>query len=181
MKVTEVIDNIFIIDYDSYKDERGEFNAIWNRLEFKRLSGIKFNPIQLNQSISKKDVLRGMHFQDYPVSQNKLITIQQGSIIDVVVDIRKKSKDFGKIFMTKLDVKNPQAIFVTGGFAHGFLALEENTVVNYLVDEQYVFTHQGCINAFDKDLRIPWPIESHKVIVSERDLQGLEFKQFKGI
>lgn len=176
----QVIKDVFLMNLNKFTDERGSFSVVWNYEEIKKSTGIRFKPIQLNQSISDKNVIRGMHYQDYPVAQSKLITVVQGSIIDVVIDIRKRSETFKQMFCTTLSDENNRALFVPQGFAHGFMALEENTIVNYLVDEEFVETHQASIHPFSFENKI-WPINKSEAIISKRDLEGLDFKTFQGI
>lgn len=131
MKIVNTeFNDLYVMDYGSYHDDRGEFvktihaeTFIENNLEY-RFTESFF-------SVSKKDVIRGMHFQLPPADHVKLVYVVTGAIIDVVLDIRKESRTYGKFFSIELSSNNRKGIYIGKGFAHGFLSLEDNTTVEY--------------------------------------------------
>ena len=137
----------------------------------------KINFIQENQSLSKKNVFRGFHFQINPFSQSKLISVYKGKILDVIVDIRSNSKYFGKFLKIYLDSKNNNSLFIPKGFAHGFFALSEGTVVNYKVDNYYSKIHEKCLLLTDKKLRLNLTLSTKKKIISKKDKLGMSLNE----
>ncbi len=160
-----------IITSKTYRDKRGYFQENYKQKLFKKERFI-FNCI----SSSKKNVLRGMHLQTRN-SQGKYIAVVKGAILDVVIDLRKNSKTFGKYFKTILSDKNNKSIYIPAGFAHGFLGLKNENIIYYL-NTQYQ-NKKSAIGILwnDKDLKIKWPIK--KPILSKQDKRNLTFKQFK--
>ena len=158
-----------------FNDNRGNFRESINLKQLKK-NGINFIFKQQNIVFSKKNVLRGLHFQSYPKAQSKIITVLSGSIFDVVVDLRKKSKYFGKYFTFILSASNNYVLFVPKGFAHGYLTLTKNTIVVYNVDEYYFPKLQKTIIWNDKNLSIKWP-KSKNLIISKKDKNGNEFNK----
>ena len=173
VKKTE-FDGLLILQPKIFEDERGLFFESWNESVFKSL-GINISFIQDNQSVSKKNVLRGLHFQNYPDGQGKLVRVSKGSALDVVLDLRKDSKTFGKHFKYKLSDQNATMIWIPQGFAHGFIALEENTVFQYKCDALYNPESEECIAWNDPSLGIDWGINNP--IVSSKDQEGKLFKE----
>ena len=174
MKVEKTeFDGLLILQPKIFKDERGFFLESWNKSLFKSL-GLNMSFIQDNQSVSKKNVLRGLHFQNNPNGQGKLVRVTKGSVIDVALDIRKESKTYGKHFKYKLSDKNATMIWIPYGFAHGFIALEDQTVFQYKCDAFYHKESEECIAWNDPSLGIDWGIKNP--IVSSKDLEGKLFK-----
>jgi len=159
-----------IIKSNNFYDSRGFFREVFK----KKL--IKKNLIFGCLSKSKKNVLRGLHLQT-KFSQAKLVTVLKGKIFDVVVDLRKNSKTFGKSFSITLSANNPISIVVPRGCAHGFLGLENENIIYYLCDNYRSKKHEIGINWQDKDLNIKWPIKKPKV--SEKDKNNLSFILYK--
>jgi dTDP-4-dehydrorhamnose 3,5-epimerase len=120
-------------------------------------------------------VLRGLHYQLSPFSQTKLVRVVRGSVIDIVVDIRKSSPTFSKIFSIELTAQNKKQLLVPKGFAHGFVVLEDNTIFSYKCDELYNKESERGINPFDKSLSIDWGISKELAILSEKDLNSPSF------
>ena len=127
-------------------------------------------------SYSKKNVLRGLHFQS-KYSQAKLITVTHGKILDVAVDLRKRSKTFGKYFSIVLSDKNGKSLFIPEGFAHGFLTLDKENIVYYFNTKYRSIGNEVGLNWKDKDLNIKWPIK--KPILSQKDKNNMTFMEFK--
>ena len=141
------LDNVYIFEIQSFPDERGFFYESYNSIKFKSevdemQNGFNDNFYQDNISISSKNVLRGLHFQSSPYSQGKFIKVLKGSIYDVVVDLRLDSSTFGKWESFDINAKNNLALWVPKGFAHGFLSLEDNTIVSYKATNPYKKNHE---------------------------------------
>jgi dTDP-4-dehydrorhamnose 3,5-epimerase len=170
------IEGLIIIEPQIFKDSRGAFFESWNAKKFKQL-GINEDFVQDNQSVSSKGVLRGLHFQNPPYAQAKLVRVIEGSVLDVAVDLRKNSPTYGKHFSVILSEKNNKSFFIPKGFAHGFLSLEDNTVFNYKCSDYYNKESEGSLLWNDEDLKIDWQIDNP--LVSEKDLQADLFKNFK--
>ena len=162
-------DGLLILQPKIFKDERGLFFESWNESVFKSLE-LNISFIQDNQSVSKKNVLRGLHFQNYPHGQGKLVRVSKGSALDVVLDLRKDSKTYGKHFKYKLSDQNATMLWIPYGFAHGFIALEDQTVFQYKCDALYNPESEGCIAWNDPSIGIDWGIK--KPIVSDKDKEG---------
>ena len=170
------IEGLIIIEPQIFKDSRGAFFESWNAKKFKQL-GINEDFVQDNQSVSSKGVLRGLHFQNPPYAQAKLVRVIEGSVLDVAVDLRKNSPTYGKHFSVILSEQNNKSLFIPKGFAHGFLSLEDNTVFNYKCSDYYNKESEGSLLWNDEDLKIDWQIDNP--LVSKKDLQGDFFKNFK--
>ena len=169
-------EGLYIIQSNCFKDLRGSFNKLYNAKEFSEL-GLNFQIKEYYYSTSKKNVIRGMHFQLPPFSHSKMINVLTGSIIDVVLDLRKSSKTFKKFFKIKIDNPNT-SLFIPKGFAHGFKSLEDNTTVQYFVSSIYKPEYDTGIkyNSFGYD----WGHVENQII-SERDLNFPDLKRFKSI
>lgn len=159
-------DGLFIIQPKCFEDARGYFFESYNKNEFKK-NGLNLNFVQDNQSLSQKGVLRGMHFQNPPHAQGKLVRVIKGAVLDVVIDIRRKSKTFGKYFSIELNEQNKTMLYISEGFAHGFLTLEDNTIFFYKCTNFYNKASEDCILWNDPALNINWGISNP--IVSEKD------------
>ena len=160
-----------VIQSKSHKDNRGLFKEDYKKKNFKNK-----NFVFGCTSSSRKKVIRGLHIQTKH-SQGKYISVLKGTIFDVAVDLRKKSKTFGKHFKTILSDKNAKSIFVPAGFAHGFLALKKENIIYYTCTNYRSIKHEAGLLWNDKDLRIKWPIKNP--IISKKDKKNLKFKEFK--
>ncbi|MCC7332420.1 MAG: dTDP-4-dehydrorhamnose 3,5-epimerase [Flavobacteriales bacterium] len=165
-------EGLCIINPIIFNDARGCFYETYNKIIFQK-NGINTEFVQDNQSLSKKNVLRGLHFQKNPHSQGKLVRVIQGSVLDVVVDIRKSSETFGKHFKIKLSSENNTMLYIPEGFAHGFLALEDNTIFSYKCTNFYNKESECSILWSDKSLSIDWGIENP--ILTDKDHQASSF------
>ncbi len=172
--VNQALPDVLLIEPELFNDERGFFFESFNQRKFKSLTGIKNNFVQDNHSKSKKGVLRGMHYQQEPKAQGKLVKVISGEIYDVVVDLRKWSKTFGQYCATTLSSESKCTLWVPPGFAHGFLTLSETAEVEYKVDEYYDPSHEVCIIWNDETLNIKWPDQAEP-IVSDKDQRGVPF------
>ena len=172
---TPTISDLKLLHPNIYNDERGCFFESYNCQTFKNL-GITVVFLQDNQSCSKKNVIRGLHFQAPPFAQAKLVRVIKGAVIDVVVDLRKESPTYGQHFSVVLSEENQLQFYIPMGFAHGFAALEEDTVFAYKCSNVYHKDSERSILFNDEDLKINWNIENP--IVANKDLQGIRFKDF---
>lgn len=133
----------------------------------KHVGNIDF--VQDNESKSCKGTVRGLHFQKPPYAQSKLVRCVQGKILDIAVDLRKKSKYFSKVSTNILSEKNKLQIFIPKGFAHGFIVLSNSALVSYKVDNYYNQDYEGGILWNDSNLKIDYKINIENVIISEKD------------
>lgn len=170
------IEGLLIIHPAVFRDERGYFFESFNKKHFEKLTGYKKEFIQDNQSLSQKNILRGMHFQKPPFSQAKLVRVTQGSVLDVVVDLRKNSPTYGNHYTIELSAKNLLSLFIPEGFAHGFLTLEDETIFLYKCTEFYNKESEATLMWNDPHLAIDWKTENP--IVSEKDKTGIAFSNF---
>lgn len=159
----------FIIQLDRFEDDRGVFFEAFNKKDFNRATGLNIDFVQDNVSISKKGVLRGLHFQKAPYEQAKLVQVLRGEVLDVIVDLREDSKTYGKHLKFKLCGKVGKAIFIPKGMAHGFLAFSSEVVFHYKCDQYYQPNSESGIYFGDEDLSIDWNYDKNSVLVSEKD------------
>ena len=169
------IEGLLILEPRVFKDDRGLFFESFNEKLFTEAAGpIEF--IQDNQSVSKKGVLRGLHFQNNPHAQGKLVRVAKGSVIDVAVDIRKDSPTYGEYVAVELSAENNKQFWIPAGFAHGFVAMEDDTVFCYKCTDYYAPECEGSLLWNDEDLNINWGIENP--LVSEKDKVAAKFTNF---
>jgi dTDP-4-dehydrorhamnose 3,5-epimerase len=169
------IHGLMIFQPDVFNDERGHFFESYNYEIFKDL-GVEDVFVQDNQSCSKKNVIRGLHFQIPPFAQAKLVRVVKGAALDVAVDLRRESPTYGQHFSILLSEENRLQFYIPVGFAHGFAALEDDTVFTYKCTAFYNKNAERSILFNDKYLNINWNIESP--IVAGKDLQAVGFKDF---
>lgn len=169
------IEDLILITPNVFKDNRGYFLESYNNI--KLASVISNNFVQDNESLSQKDVLRGLHFQVPPFAQAKLIRVIKGSILDVAVDLRKNSQTYGAHFKHVLSGENKQQLFVPEGFAHGFLCLENDTILNYKCSAYYDPESEKSIMWNDPELDIDWGIENP--ILAKKDQLADNFSTFE--
>lgn len=169
MRIEETfIKDLVIIEPTVFGDERGYFFESYSKTKFKDL-GIDIDFVQDNQSFSKKETLRGLHYQNPPFAQSKLVRVLEGEIMDVVLDLRSNSSTYGESFSILLSAENRKQLLVPKGFAHGFSVISENASVMYKCDEFYNKEAEGGIKFDDPSLNIDWGIDLKKAIVSEKD------------
>jgi len=162
----------YILEPTIFKDDRGYFFESYNHRAFCEAIGSNVDFVQDNQSYSKKGVLRGLHFQKDNYAQAKLVSVIQGIIQDVVVDLRKDSPTFGEYLSIELSAENKKRIFVPRGFAHGFLTLSDSAVVIYKCDNYYNKASEGIIRYDNKNLGIKWNLESNQLLLSDKDMNA---------
>ena len=167
--------DVFVFTPQKHKDKRGLFFENFNYFYFFEKKKLNFKIVQENISHSKRNVLRGLHFQKKPYSQSKIISVIKGKILDVIVDIRIDSPTFSKWVSYTLDDKANETIYIPSGFAHGFLALEEECIVSYKVDAKYCPENECSIIWNDEVLNIDWSIANP--LLSEKDEKALSFEQ----
>jgi dTDP-4-dehydrorhamnose 3,5-epimerase len=166
------IKGVFIVEIKKLEDERGFFGRIWCKSEMEA-HGLKAEVLQVNTSFSRyKGTLRGMHFQKSPYAETKLIRCTKGAIYDVAIDLRPQSPTFKNWFGIELSEENYKMLYVPEGFAHGFLTLQDNSEVSYLVSQFYNPSFEGGVRWDDPAFNISWPVEVK--VISERD-KNLQF------
>ncbi len=165
---------VYVITPRVFNDERGFFMETFNA---KKYTFLNATFVQDNQSKSKKNVLRGLHFQKPPYAQDKLVSVVKGAVLDVIVDLRKDQPTYGKYFAVKLTANNKKQLFVPKGFAHGFISLKKNTIFSYKCSNYYHAKSEVSINPLDKTLNINWI--NKEFVISEKDQKGIDFKNFK--
>jgi dTDP-4-dehydrorhamnose 3,5-epimerase len=170
------IEGLFILEPKIFGDHRGYFLESFNEKLFSEVVGKKIMFVQDNESLSSRNVVRGLHFQNPPFAQGKLVRVVKGSVLDVAVDLRKKSSTFGKVFTIELSETNKRQFWIPEGFAHGFATLEDNTIFQYKCTSYYSPENEGTIKWDDEKLGIDWKI--NEPIVSDKDKKGLPFDGF---
>lgn len=159
----------FLLQPVAYKDSRGSFMEHFSQKVFQEATGQIISFCQDNLTHSKKGVLRGLHYQLPPHSQSKLVSVLQGDVLDVIVDIRKGSPTFGQHFSQVLSAENQWQLFIPRGFAHGYITLSETSIFNYKVDQFYAPQSEGSIAPDDPALGIDWQLDKALWIQSEKD------------
>lgn len=176
MKIIETpLHGLYIIEPKVFKDDRGYFYESYNQKIFHD-AGIKDVFVQDNQSLSQKNVVRGLHFQHPPFAQAKLVRVIKGAVLDVVVDIRKQSPTYGQHFSLELSEENFLMLYIPVGFAHGFATLTDNTIFAYKCSNFYSKNSEDTILWNDEDLNIQWNV-THPIL-SEKDKAGKKFRDF---
>lgn len=175
MKVIKTeIEGVLIIETDVFGDHRGYFTETYSKPKYKEI-GINVDFVQDNMSFSaQKGTLRGLHWQNPPYAQAKLVTCTKGSVIDVAVDIRKGSPTYGKWVTCELSAENHRQFFIPQGFAHGFLTLTDDVEFRYKVDNVYNKESEGCIRYDDPTVSIDWGmlLNGIKPVLSDKDKLG---------
>lgn len=167
----------FILKPKLFRDERGLFYETYNQQLFQKITGLKINFVQDNQSISTRGVLRGLHYQKGKMAQAKLVRVIKGEILDIVVDLRKNSGTFGKSFSVVLDDVENLQLFVPRGFAHGFITLSDQSIFAYKCDNFYDKVSEGGIIYNDATLALDWHLPREEFIISEKDLELPTFEE----
>jgi len=165
------IEDVIICEPVVHGDDRGYFSEVYRLDLLNDFLGYSVHFCQDNESMSKKGVLRGLHYQLPPFAQTKLVRVIQGAILDVAVDIRKGSATFGQHVAVELSSSNKRQLLVPRGFAHGFLVLADDTKVAYKVDHYYSANHDRGLLYNDSALQIDWGVASDAVELSEKDKQ----------
>lgn len=174
--IATTIPDLLVIQPKIFEDPRGYFYESYNKSNFAE-HNIHVEFVQDNQSLSQKGVLRGLHFQNNPHAQGKLVRVITGAVFDVAVDIRKSSPTYGKWFGMELTEENKTMMYIPEGFAHGFATLRDNTIFSYKCTNFYNKASEDCLLWNDPDIGINWNIENP--LLSEKDLQGKRIKNFE--
>ena len=172
---------VLLLDAKAHKDYRGVFSELYSKKVFFKL-GIKENFVQDNYSFSKnKFTFRGLHLQLKPYQQSKIVRVSSGAIIDFIVDLRKNSKTYRKSISIKLNNKKMHLLFISSGFAHGFLTLENSTAVNYKVSKEYSPKHSLSIFYKDPYIKLKLVKNINKYIISQKDKNGISLMEYEKI
>ena len=178
MTIIDSIPTIFngaqLFEIKDHCDERGSFKEVFNKDILTRIDK-DINFVQDNESYSKYGVLRGLHFQNAPYQQSKLIRVSHGIIQDVIVDINKESKTYGKWESYVISSRNNRILYVPAGFAHGYLVLSKEAIVNYKVHNYYNKESESGIKFNDKKLNINWDLNDSEIIVNKKDMDYPDF------
>jgi dTDP-4-dehydrorhamnose 3,5-epimerase len=164
------IEGAWLAQSPVWKDDRGFFREWFKAENINSVTGRDFTVEQANISLSSKGTLRGIHYSIAPRGQAKWVTCVSGSIQDVIVDIRSDSKTFGQWVDTELRGDSGKAVFISEGLGHGFLALEDNTTVAYLISTPFSPDHEFEINPLDQKIGIKWGIEISHLKISNKDM-----------
>ena len=170
------INGVFLIKPQVFNDNRGHFFESFNSKKFNEATGLDVQFVQDNQSLSSKNVLRGLHFQHPPFAQAKLVSVIKGEVLDVVVDIRKESDTYGEYIAENLNEENHHQLFIPEGMAHGFLTLKDDTIFSYKCSNYYDKGSEDGIIWNDSNLKIDWKIKNP--LVSEKDQLAQNFTSF---
>ena len=170
------LQGVLILKNISYADNRGIFRELWNKSKFNEFS-LNLNFTQDNFSISKKNVIRGLHMQIKPNEQLKYVQVLKGSITDVAVDLRKDSKTFGRHIKVQLNESNNFGLLIPAGFAHGFVSLSDETILFYKCSSKYDKKSEITIKWDDPRLAIDWNVKNP--VISLKDSKGISLDQFE--
>ncbi|MCR4659007.1 MAG: dTDP-4-dehydrorhamnose 3,5-epimerase [Bacteroidales bacterium] len=172
------IEGLFIIEPRVFGDNRGYFFESFNARDFKEATGVEVEFVQDNESKSTYGVVRGLHFQNPPYAQSKLVRVVEGEVLDVVVDLRRHSPTFGRHCAVVLSASNHRQFFIPKGFAHGFAVLSDEAIFQYKCDEYYHPEAEGALAWNDPTLSIDWQIAPSSVKLSEKDKNHPKFDSF---
>lgn len=162
------LNDCFIIEPKIWVDERGYFFESFREDIFtESIKKIEF--VQENESLSNRGVFRGLHYQLYPYAQSKLVRVILGKVLDIAVDLRKQSTNFGKWYAIELSAENKKQFFIPRGFAHGFLVLSESAIFSYKVDNYYSKPHDRGIRWDDSDIGIDLDFPVSEIMLSDKD------------
>ncbi len=168
------IKDLLVITPNVFSDDRGYFLENFHKKKLADFIPVDF--VQDNESSSKKGVLRGLHFQNPPYAQGKLVRVINGSVLDVSVDLRKNSPTYGKHYKHILTAKHKEQLYIPEGFAHGFLVLEDDTIFSYKCTNYYHKESEVSISWNDPTININW--QADNPIISEKDQNALAFKDY---
>jgi dTDP-4-dehydrorhamnose 3,5-epimerase len=164
---------VLILDSNVFEDDRGFFFESFNKKEFYSQTGLNIDFVQDNHSKTKKNTLRGLHYQIIK-PQGKLVRVIQGRIYDVAIDLRRSSSNFGQWVGIELSSENKKQLWIPEGFAHGFVALSETADVIYKTTDYWFPKYERCLIWSDADIGIKWPINNPKL--SDKDKRGIKLK-----
>ena len=174
------INGVFIIQPIRHTDSRGFFSETWNKKAFKCKNIILPDFVQDSHSFCKKEgSVRGLHFQYPPFAQSKLVRCGRGRLFDVAVDIRRESSTYGEWVGEELSFQNSKQLYIPVGFLHGFVTLEPDTEIIYKCSNYYNLESDSNVRFDDPKIGIDWPVDTSKVILSEKDAAAPHFCDFK--
>ena len=176
--ISTKINDLFILEPEIFSDHRGYFLESYKHKWF-NLNFPHINFVQENESFSKYGVLRGLHLQLPPYDQTKLVRVTMGEVLDVAVDLRPNSKTYGDYVKIKLSDENRLQFLIPRGFAHGFIVLSDFARFNYKVDNYYSKSSETGLIWDDSDLSIDWEVPKNEIIISKKDLELPNLKNFK--
>ena len=166
------IPDVLLIEPKIFEDERGIVFESYRENLIEEKIGRKISFVQENICVSKKGFVRGLHYQTFPMEQDKLVRVTRGEVFDVVVDLRENLPTFGQYITQVLSSKNRKQLFIPFGFAHGFLTLSDEAEFSYKLSNYYSPENQHCLLWSDPQLAIPWPYDFKRIKASIRDQQG---------
>jgi len=173
---TIALSDVMILQPEVFGDARGFFVERWNAKTFERTTGLNVNFVQDNRSRSEKGVLRGLHYQlRHP--QGKLVWVEAGKVLDVIVDLRRSSDTFGRHAAIELTGEDHKQLWVPPGFAHGFVTLSEEADFFYKTTDYYFPNDEHCIRWDDTDLKIDWKLGTIQPQLSQKDRKGTSFRE----
>ena len=175
--IPQDISDILVIEPHVYSDERGYFSETFRQDALNDALGYKVFFVQDNESKSLKGVLRGLHFQLAPDAQSKLVSVIEGVVLDVAVDIRRGSPTFGQHVAVELSGINKKQMFIPRGFAHGFVVLSDTATFSYKVDNYYSPGSERGLAFDDIDLNIDWRLNKQQLLLSHKDTQQPQLKE----
>lgn len=170
-------DGLLVLETRAFSDARGNFTETWRQ---DWLSDTRFVQDNLARSL-KRGTVRGLHFQNPPYAQAKLVSCLKGAIFDVALDLRPQGATFGKVFTIELSEANGKQLFIPEGFAHGYCTLCDDTWVAYKVNAPYAPDHEGGIMPFDDALNIDWPVGQDAAILSPKDMAQMTFSGYSNL
>jgi dTDP-4-dehydrorhamnose 3,5-epimerase len=179
------IDGIWIIQNETHIDQRGSFQEWFQSERFQENTKVNFIPKQANSSISKKGVVRGIHYSTSNVGQAKLVTCMSGEILDVIFDLRSDSKTFRQFVSIPMQAHDGKSVYISEGLGHAFISLEDNSNLVYLLSSTYDPSTEHTVHPLDATLGFNWPLE--EIILSERDalapslIEQMEAKNLPGM
>ena len=172
---TTKFEGLVVISHKLLSDNRGYFKESFRKKELESILENNIEFCQENIVMSKINVLRGLHFQKNSSAQAKLVTVIEGDILDIAVDIRKNSNTYGKYFRYLLSSNNHESLFIPKGFAHGYITLSKNAIIKYEVDNYFNKNMESGIAFDDNYLNIDWMIDRKDMIISQKDLKLREY------
>lgn len=170
------IEGLVLIETKKFHDSRGHFFESYQQEKFRKFINEEIEFVQENESCSKKNVIRGLHFQIPPYSQGKLVRVPFGKVLDVAVDIRTNSETYGKHLSVELSAENGLQLWIPEGFAHGFVALEDYSLLSYKCTNYYNKESEDAIIWNDSTINIDWQV--NQPILSEKDNNAQNFSTF---
>ena len=174
------IEGVYLFEQRVFEDERGNFHEVFRRDKTLEETGFDFDVAQVNASVSNRGVLRGIHFKKYPPGQAKFVSVNQGSIVDVAIDLRKSSQTFGQYLAFELSAENNKSLLLGYGVGHAFLSLEDNTRVSYLCDSVFKPEIEFGINPLEASIdwdELAKPFGIKKFVISQKDRKALPLSE----